>query len=59
MTVCIDTNVLPGMFGRTTPLLPLRRGLLVRRFTWRSLRKSSWNTRKSPRERWVPQPWSG
>ena len=34
MTVCIDTNVLPGMFGRAAPWLPLRRGLLARRFTW-------------------------
>ncbi len=34
MVVCIDTNVLPGMFGRTAPLLPLRNGLLARRFTW-------------------------
>ena len=34
MIVCIDTNVLPGMFGRAAPLLPLRRGLLAGRFTW-------------------------
>ena len=34
MIVCIDTNVLPGMFGRAETLLPLRRGLLARRFTW-------------------------
>ncbi len=34
MTVCLDTNVLPGMFGRAAPLLPLRSGLLARRFTW-------------------------
>jgi predicted nucleic acid-binding protein len=34
MVVCIDTNVLPGMFGRAAPFLPLRRGLLARRFTW-------------------------
>ena len=34
MIVCIDTNVLPGMFGRAAPWLPLRNGLLARRFTW-------------------------
>lgn len=34
MIVCIDTNVLPGMFGRTAPFLALRRGLLARRLTW-------------------------
>ena len=34
MIVCLDTNVLPGMFGRAAPWLPLRRGLLARRFTW-------------------------
>jgi predicted nucleic acid-binding protein len=34
MIVCIDTNVLPGMFGRDAPLLLLRSGLLARRFTW-------------------------
>ena len=28
MIVCIDTNVLPGMFGRAAPWLPLRNGLL-------------------------------
>ena len=34
MIVCMDTNVLPGMFGRAAPWLPLRSGLLARRFTW-------------------------
>lgn len=34
MTVCIDTNVLPGMFGRAAPFLALRRGLLAGRFAW-------------------------
>ena len=34
MVVCIDTNVLPGMFGRAAPWLPLRTALLTRRFLW-------------------------
>jgi predicted nucleic acid-binding protein len=34
MIVCIDTNVLPGMFGRAAPLLPLRVALLAGRFDW-------------------------
>lgn len=29
MIVCIDTNVVLGMFGRTAPWLPLRHGLLA------------------------------
>ena len=32
MTVCIDTNVILGMFGRAAPLLPLRQGLLTGKF---------------------------
>jgi putative PIN family toxin of toxin-antitoxin system len=34
MIVCIDTNVLSGMFGRAAPWLKLRHGLLERRFIW-------------------------
>lgn len=34
MIVCIDTNVLPGMFGRAARLLPLRQALLARHFDW-------------------------
>ena len=34
MIACIDTNVLPGMFGRAAPLLPLRRALLAGRLDW-------------------------
>ncbi len=34
MTVCIDTNVVLGMFGRAAPLLPLRQALLAGRLQW-------------------------
>ena len=34
MTVCIDTNVLVGMFGREAPWLPLRQALFDRRILW-------------------------
>ncbi len=34
MTVCIDTNVLVGMFGRSAPWLPLRQALLSGRIVW-------------------------
>lgn len=33
MTVCIDTNVLLGMFGKSAPHLSLRQALLAGRFT--------------------------
>ncbi len=34
MIVCIDTNVVLGMFGRTAPWLRLRQGLLDDEFSW-------------------------
>ena len=34
ITVCIDTNVVLGMFGRAAPFLPLREGLLAGGFVW-------------------------
>jgi len=34
ITVCIDTNVVLGMFGRAAPFLRLREGLLAGRFAW-------------------------
>jgi len=34
MTVCIDTNVLVGMFGRSAPWLPIRHALLSGRILW-------------------------
>lgn len=34
MVVCIDTNAVLGMFGRTAPLLALRHGLLAGKFRW-------------------------
>jgi uncharacterized protein len=34
MTVCIDTNVLVGMFGRNAPWLQLRQALLDGRILW-------------------------
>jgi uncharacterized protein len=34
MTVCIDTNVLIGMFGRKAPWLALRQGVLDGRIHW-------------------------
>jgi len=34
MLVCIDTNVVLGMFGRAAPLLGLRQALLVGKFRW-------------------------
>jgi len=34
MTVCIDTNVVLGMFGRAAPWLRLRQGLLAGEFIW-------------------------
>jgi predicted nucleic acid-binding protein len=34
MVVCIDTNVVMGMFGRTAPWLRLRHGLLAGEFIW-------------------------
>ena len=51
MIVCIDTNVLPGMFGRAAPLLPLRSGLLARRFIWALSTEILLDTRKSSRAR--------
>ncbi len=34
MTVCIDTNVVLGMFGRNGPWLPIRQALMDRRLVW-------------------------
>jgi uncharacterized protein len=34
LTVCIDTNVVVGMFGRTAPHLPLRQALLDGKINW-------------------------
>jgi putative PIN family toxin of toxin-antitoxin system len=34
MIVCIDTNVVLGMFGQTAPWLLLRHGLLANEFSW-------------------------
>lgn len=34
MTVCIDTNVVLGMFGRNSPWLPIRQALMDRRLIW-------------------------
>ena len=34
MTVCIDTNVVLGMFGRNGPWLPIRQALVDRRLIW-------------------------
>ena len=34
MTVCIDTNVVLGMFGRNGPFLPIRQALLESRLIW-------------------------
>lgn len=34
MTVCIDTNVVLGMFGRNGPWLPIRQALMDRRLIW-------------------------
>jgi putative PIN family toxin of toxin-antitoxin system len=34
MTVCIDTNVLVGMFGRTAPWLLIRQAVLDGRILW-------------------------
>jgi len=34
MTVCIDTNVLVGMFGRAAPWMPLRQALFEKRILW-------------------------
>ena len=34
MTVCIDTNVVLGMFGRNGPWLPIRRALIEGRLAW-------------------------
>ncbi len=34
MTVCIDTNVVLGMFGRNGPWLPVRQALIDGRLIW-------------------------
>jgi putative PIN family toxin of toxin-antitoxin system len=34
MTVCIDTNVVLGMFGRNGPWLPIRQALIEGRLIW-------------------------
>jgi predicted nucleic acid-binding protein len=34
MTVCIDTNVVLGMFGRNSPWVPIRQALMDRRLIW-------------------------
>ncbi len=34
MTVCIDTNVVLGMFGRNGPWLPIRQALVDRHLVW-------------------------
>ena len=34
MTVCIDTNVVLGMFGRNGPWLPIRQALIDGRLIW-------------------------
>ncbi len=34
MIVCIDTNVVLGMFGRAAPLLRLRQALFAGQFVW-------------------------
>jgi putative PIN family toxin of toxin-antitoxin system len=34
MTVCIDTNVVLGMFGRAGPWLEMRQALFQNRLTW-------------------------
>lgn len=34
MIVCIDTNAVLGMFGRSAPYLRIRHALLSGRFTW-------------------------
>jgi predicted nucleic acid-binding protein len=34
MTVCIDTHVVLGMFGRNGPWLPIRQALVDRRLIW-------------------------
>lgn len=34
MTVCIDTNVVFGMFGRKVPWLPIRQALMDDRLVW-------------------------
>lgn len=34
MIVCIDTNVIFGMFGRAAPWLPLRDAMLAGRIVW-------------------------
>lgn len=34
MTVCIDTNVVLGMFGRNGPWLPIRKALIDGRLFW-------------------------
>jgi uncharacterized protein len=34
MTVCIDTNVVLGMFGRNGPWLPIRQALIESRLIW-------------------------
>ena len=34
MTVCIDTNVVLGMFGRNGPWLPIRQAIVGRRLIW-------------------------